>query len=91
MAKRLKHKPTLKQQKNMQFSEERFELLDTIHDMIEDELNRRGMVKKNKPLMKSEVAIPPPKNSSASRTLWQCIKDWWKGRKNKIPIDYIKY
>ena len=46
MAKRLKHKPTLKQQKNMQFSEERFELLDTIHDMIEDELNRRGMVKK---------------------------------------------
>lgn len=91
MAKRLKHKPTLKQQKNMQFSEERFELLDTIHDMIEDELNRRGMVKENKPLLKSDVAIPPPKASSASHTLWQCIKDWWKGRKNKIPIDYIKY
>ena len=81
MAQRTKNKLTQKQQQNMQFSEERFELLDTIHDMIEDELNRRGMVKKNKPLMKSEVAIPPPKDSSANRTLWQCIKDWWRRRK----------
>lgn len=81
MAQRTKNKLTQKQQRNMQFSEERFELLDTIHDMIEDELNRRGMVKENKLLLKSDVAIPPPKASSASHTLWQCIKDWWRRRK----------
>lgn len=36
-------KPTPKQQRNMQLLEERYLLLDTIREMIDDELDRRGV------------------------------------------------
>ena len=37
------NKPTVQQQRNMQFTEDRIELLNTIRDMIGMELDRRGV------------------------------------------------
>ena len=47
MEKQVSKKPTPKQRQNMQFSEDRFELLEIIHEMISDELERRGIANTN--------------------------------------------
>lgn len=43
MVQKAKKQFTAKQKQNMQFSEERFQLLETIHEMIDVELNKRGI------------------------------------------------
>lgn len=68
-------KLTERQQRNMQFAEDRFELLDTIRDMIDIELERRGVMSEGNPHPEN----PPPGNGGreppdrACRTLWQRI------------------
>ena len=51
-------KLTERQQRNMQFAEDRFELLDTIRNMIDIELERRGVMSEGNPHPEN----PPPRN-----------------------------
>lgn len=59
------HNPTEQQQRNMQYAEERIELLDTIRDMIDIELDRREQAR-TRDAHTREPPDPPPR-----RTLWQ--------------------
>ena len=47
MEKQVSKKPTPKQRQNMQLSEARFELLEIMHEMISDEVERRGIPNTN--------------------------------------------
>lgn len=76
-------KLTERQRRNMQFSEDRIDLLDTIRDMIDFELDRRGINPESDP--HPENPPPDPKcrepseakteepNDRPCRTLWQRI------------------
>ena len=76
-------KLTERQRRNMQFSEDRIDLLDTIRDMIDFELDRRGVSPDGNP--HPENPPPDPKgrepseakteepNDRPCRTLWQRI------------------
>lgn len=77
---------TGQQRRNMQYSEDRFELLDTIHDMIDMELDRRGVSPDGNP--HPENPPPDPKGMAPSdgktadptrRTLWQRIVSLFTG------------
>lgn len=76
-------KLTERQQRNMQFAEDRFELLDTIRDMIDIELERRGVMSEGNPHPEnpppdskgrepSEAKTEEP-NDRPCRTLWKRI------------------
>ena len=74
--------PTKQQRRNMQFSEDRFELLDTIRNMIDIELDRRGVSPDGNLPRKPSTdpkgrESPEAKNKEppdrACRTLWQRI------------------
>lgn len=75
MKQQSKKKLTERQQRNMQFAEDRFELLDTIREMIDIELERRGVMSEGNPHPEN----PPPENGGREppdskpprRTLWQ--------------------
>ena len=59
MKQQSKKKLTERQQRNMQFAEDRFELLDTIRDMIDIELERRGVMSEGNPHPEN----PPPEGT----------------------------
>ncbi len=66
-------KLTWRQRRNMQFSEDRFDLLDTIRDMIDDELDHRGVKPGGDPHHEN---LPPEQHSrepARRPTLWQRI------------------
>ena len=44
MRKKADNEPSLEQIRNMKFSEERFQLLETIRDMVSDEFDRRKLI-----------------------------------------------
>jgi len=57
-----------RQQHNMQVSEDHLQLLGTIHEMIDTELDRRGVVQTGRP------EHPPPEKASPCRhSLWHSI------------------
>lgn len=68
---------TGQQRRNMQFSEDRFGLLDTIRDMIDIELERRGVMSEGNPHPENPppegTGREPPDNKPPRRTLWQRI------------------
>lgn len=68
-------KLTERQQRNMQFAEDRFELLDTIRDMIDIELERRGVMSEDNPHPENPppegTGREPPHSKPPRRTLWQ--------------------
>lgn len=68
-------KLTERQQRNMQFAEDRFELLDTIRDMIDIELERRGVMSEGNPHPENPPpgngGREPPHSKPPRRTLWQ--------------------
>ncbi|MBB3701565.1 hypothetical protein [Alloprevotella rava] len=49
MAERTKNKPTPKQRRSMQYSEDIFQLFETIHELISFEFDQRGLIKEKKP------------------------------------------
>lgn len=87
MKQKADHKTTEQQKRNMQFSEERFDLLDTIHEMIDIEFERRGKDTGENTRGNPHPKNPPPKakgrDPAASKTekkpckpchtLWQRI------------------
>ena len=58
------------------FSDERVQLLDTIREMIDDELDRRG-TKHGSSYRHDEVPAKP------RRSLWQRIRDFFLGKQGK--------
>lgn len=75
-------KLTERQQRNMQFAEDRFELLDTIRDMIDIELERRGVTPEGNPHPEN----PPPESMGRTppdppprRIWWQRIVSFFTG------------
>ena len=58
------------------FSDERAQLLDTIREMIDDELDRRG-TKHEFSLRHGEVP------AKSRRSLWQRIRDFFMGKQGK--------
>ena len=75
MKQQSKKKLTERQQRNMQFAEDRFELLDTIRDMIDIELERRGVMSEVNPHPENPPPgngrREPPHSKPPRRTLWQ--------------------
>ena len=69
-------KPSDRQQRNMRFVEERLELLHTIRDMIDIELDRRGIPQ---PLGCPSPSAPPGCNAQRQQrtTLWQRILNFF--------------
>lgn len=75
MEKQVSKKPTPKQRQNMQFSEDRFELLEIIHKMISDELERRGISETGMSQQEKAYNIPPTNNKPEKQSFWW---DLWK-------------
>ncbi|MGP1420403.1 MAG: hypothetical protein ACTTKI_02290 [Tannerella sp.] len=78
MKEQVKDKRSKQQMRNMRFSEDRFQLFDTIRTIVNDELERHGVVKvkqegnphpENYPLEKTEHQ--PSEKTSPCRTLWK--------------------
>ena len=68
--------PPDRQLRNMQFVEDRLELLDTIRDMIDVELDRRGL---SQPLGRPSPSAPSDCNAQRQQrtTLWQRILNFF--------------
>lgn len=68
---------TGQQRRNMQFSEDRIGLLDTIRDIIDDELDRRGVKPEGDPHPENPppegTGREPPDSKPQRCTLWQRI------------------
>ncbi len=68
-------KLTERQQRNMQFAEDRFELLDTVRQMIDIEFERRGLNTEGNPHPENPppegTGREPPHSKPPRRTLWQ--------------------
>lgn len=78
MAQNKKTRITSEQRQNMQFSEERFQLFESIQEMIENEIKKRGL-NKYQILQPKLAANPPPmKNETLHNCLCAWIKRWWK-------------
>jgi hypothetical protein len=83
---------TPEQKRNMKFSEDRFQLLEDIHEMIGKELDsrgipRRGVQEREKPM---PVETPTPVKQSFFRRLWQHMTKmmgdrWWAGDDKGSP------
>lgn len=56
--------PTDKQRRSMQYSEDRFTLLDTIREIVRDELDRRGVA----PRGQAPRGQPPEEDTEATLT-----------------------
>ena len=76
MGKNSDKKLTEQQRRNLQFAEERLELLDTIRYMIDIELDRRGIPQ---PLGCPRPSAPPGCNAQRQQrtTLWQRILNFF--------------
>ncbi len=65
-----------------QFSEDRMQLLDTIRDMIDIELERLGVMSEGDPhpvnLPPEHAGLKPPDRKLPCRTLWQRIVKFFK-------------
>lgn len=83
MEKQVSKKPTPKQRQNMQFSEDRFELLEIIHEMISDELERRGISETGMSQQEKTYNIPPTNNKLEKQSFWGGICG------NVLPLPYI--
>ena len=75
MKKKANNEPTKEQIQNMKYSEERFQLLDTIREMVSDEFERRKLIEKGYPYLENPFPIsiepqPPPKMQPRYPT-WQ--------------------
>ena len=87
MAKHINKKPTPKQRQCMQYSEDYFQLLDTINKMIDLEFDRREAPKKgvlhleNSP--PSAFETPSADTSSDSHSLWQRVVAFFMSCDNK--------
>ena len=68
-------KTTEQQRYNIEYVEERFQLLDTIRDMIDIELERRGVMSEVNPHPENPPPgngrREPPHSKPPRRTLWQ--------------------
>ena len=76
MRKKADNEPSLEQIRNMKFSEERFQLLDTIRDMVSDEFDRRKLIEEEsclhlKNTIHEPVEIKPTENKPVHHILWQ--------------------
>ena len=78
MKEQVEDRRSKQQMRNMQFSEDRFQLFDTIRTIVNDEPDRRGVVKQegnphpeNPPPEKTEHQ--PSEKTSPCRTLWKRI------------------
>lgn len=80
MVQKAKKQLTAKQKQNMQFSEERFQILESIHEMIDDELNKRGIKIGQEQGMKQENQLPTTENEPPHNCLCECFKRWWKSQ-----------
>lgn len=78
MVQKAKKQFTAKQKQNMQFSEERFQLLETIHEMINVELNKRGIKIDQENQVEHEIKPPSIVKESPYNSLCGCFKKWWK-------------
>jgi|GEM_PF-481130 hypothetical protein len=83
MERQVSKKPTPKQRQNMQFSEDRFELLEIIHEMISDELERRGISETGMSQQEKTYNIPPTNNKLEKQSFWGGICG------NVLPLPYI--
>ena len=57
MKKKANNEPTKEQIQNMKYSEERFQLLDTIREMVSDEFERRKLIEKGYPYLENPFPI----------------------------------
>lgn len=76
MRKKADNEPSLEQIRNMKFSEERFQLLDTIRDMVSDEFDRRKLIEEEsclhlKNTIHEPVELKATENKPVHRILWQ--------------------
>ena len=76
MKEQVEDRRSKQQMRNMQFSEDRFQLFDTIRTIVNDELDRRGVVKQegnphpeNPP--PEGTGREPPDRKPPRRSLWQ--------------------
>lgn len=67
------HKLTEQLRRNMQFSEDRIDLLDTIRDMIDFELDRRGVKPESNPHPKNSPTEPTVRDPARRSSFWQRI------------------
>lgn len=80
-------KLTEQQRRYMQFAEDRFELIDTIHDIIDIEFDRRGVRTKGDPHPENPPPTPQDRELSKAKTdqpsnrpcctLWQRIVNFF--------------
>jgi len=76
MKKKANSEPSPEQIRNMKYSEERFQLLDTIRDMVSDEFDRRKLMEEESyPHFENKtpasVELKLPEKMTSHRTLWQ--------------------
>lgn len=83
MEKQVSKKPTPKQRQNMQFSEDRCELHENIHEMISDELERIGINETGMSQQEKTYNIPPTNNKIEKQSFWGGICG------NVLPLPYI--
>ena len=96
MKKKANNEPTKEQIQNMKYSEERFQLLDTIREMVSDEFERRKLIEKGYPYLENPFPIsiepqPPPKMQPRYPT-WQRLAklfnaDCHSHNKEDKPLD----
>lgn len=83
MKRQKENKLTDRQRHNLRFSDERIYLLDTVHRMVEDELDRRGVCTETDSC--SGVSSPQDKRDQSPecpfRNLWQCFSSLLSTRK----------
>ncbi|MGI6242486.1 MAG: hypothetical protein ACOYJK_02935 [Prevotella sp.] len=83
MKRRKTSKKVSRQHRNMQYSEDRFELLDTIRELVSDELEHRRAPLGDTPdaacRPPEDTGREPPVQHPSHRTLWQRIVSLFTG------------
>ena len=75
MKEQVEDRRSKQQMRNMQFSEDRFQLFDTIRTIVNDELDRRGVVKQEG---NPHPENPPPEKTEhqpSEKTSLRCRSD----------------
>ena len=87
MKQQSKKKLTERQRRNMQFAEDRFELLDTVRQMIDIEFERRGLNTEGNPHPENPppegTGREPPHSKPPRHTFWQ-----WLVNLFSLPMTY---
>lgn len=74
MKKKANSEPSPEQIRNMKYSEERFQLLDTIREMVNDEFNRRRQEEESNTYLKNPIPTPkPPEKMPPRCPIWQWL------------------